>query len=551
MAGGAPAPKRAPRAGRGASELRPIVERLADGIAIIGTDGRILFVNPAAERMFGRPARALVGQEFGFPVVLGETTEIDVVQAGGVTVTAELRVVEIEWEGNPARLVSLRDVTDRKRAEEHARQLERERAARSEAEAANQAKSEFLAMMSHELRTPLNAVIGYSELLDLGIGGKLTDEQRQQIVRIRAAGQHLLGLVNEVLDLAKVEAGQLAVSTSPARASATADAALSIVQPRAEMRGITIHSACDGSAPAVYLADEHRVRQVLVNLLGNAIKFTPTGGRVEVNCGVTRTPDGSARLPAGRDWVYIRVADTGVGIAPELQSAIFEPFTQLSTGHTRASDGSGLGLAISRRLARLMSGDITVRSNPGAGSTFTLWLPAAPADAREGRAYEGPERRTAAQRTRGLAEIGELLLRELESLLESFVGRLRNEATVPGVDRLRFSALADHVASYVADLAGMLIVLDEMAGRPSALLADGTDIQRLVAERHGAQRARLGWTIDALRREYVILREEIERIIQRRGNALPPAAIAEALAVLSRFIAAAEEVGIAVLRRAG
>src|SRR5215216_3163036 len=147
------------------SRLRSIVERMADGVVVVGFDGVIRFANPAAEQLFGRSADELTQTEFGFPAVTGDTAEIDVVRPGGGTVLAELRVVETEWEGEPSRLVSLRDITDRKRAEERAAQLDRERVARAEAEAANHAKSQFLAIMSHELRTPLNAVIGYSELL--------------------------------------------------------------------------------------------------------------------------------------------------------------------------------------------------------------------------------------------------------------------------------------------------------------------------------------------------------------------------------------------------
>src|SRR5438105_323488 len=191
--------------------LRSIVERLADGIVIGDAAGVIRFANPAAQELFGRSHKQLVGTPLGFPVVLGESAEVDVMRPGDGAITTELRVVDVEWGGAPAMLVSLRDITDRKRAAERERQLERERTARAEAEAASQAKSEFLATMSHELRTPLNAVIGYAELLDLGVAGALTTEQRQQVVRIRNSARHLLGLVNEVLDLSKVEAGRLSV----------------------------------------------------------------------------------------------------------------------------------------------------------------------------------------------------------------------------------------------------------------------------------------------------------------------------------------------------
>lgn len=519
---------------------------MADGIIIVGLDGVIRFANPAAEQLFGRSSVSLVGSTFGFPAA-GAKAEIDVIRPGGETVSAELRVVETDWESEPVRLVSLRDITDRRRAEERAAQLERERTARAEAEAANQAKSEFLAVMSHELRTPLNAVIGYAELLDLGIAGRLTPEQRRQVSRIRASGQHLLGLVNEVLDLAKVEAGRLSLEIGVARATETADAALSLVQPGAEARGIEISAQCSGTTDALYSGDEDRVRQILVNLLNNAIKFTEPAGVVHLECGVTEHPDAEARLAHSERWIYLRVQDTGIGIPPEQLSTIFDPFVQVHGGHTRQNDGSGLGLTISRRLARLMGGDLTVRSELGKGSTFTLWL--RPADRALGLAV-GPRASVAGARpVHGLADIGEALVHELELVVTSFVNRLRNDQVAPGVRSLRTSQLADHVGTYIADLAGVLVAVEETGGQPSALIADGTAIQRVVAERHGAQRARLGWTTETLRREWLILKEEIERAIRRRSSDVRGPAFAEAMTIVGRFLEQAEELSCRALTR--
>src|SRR5687768_10613365 len=155
-------------------------------------------------------------------------------------------------------------------------------AARAEAEKANQTKSDFLAVMSHEIRTPINAILGYTQLMEIGISGPVTADQRAQLERVRTSGQHLLGLVNELLDLARVESGQLTVLREPAPAGDAADAALTLMRPQAAAKGITIAERCDGAREAVYLGDEQRVRQIVLNLLSNAVKFTNPGGCVSV-----------------------------------------------------------------------------------------------------------------------------------------------------------------------------------------------------------------------------------------------------------------------------
>jgi signal transduction histidine kinase len=528
-------------------QLRDIVDHLADGIVIVGSDGMIRFANPAAEHLFGRKASTLTGTPFGFALVNGDPAPIDVVRPGGATVAAELRAVEITWEGEPSRLISIRDVTERRRAEERAQALERERAARAEAEAANRAKSDLLATMSHELRTPLNAVLGYAELLDLGIGGQLGPEQHHQVARIRASGQHLLGLVDQVLDLAKVDAGRLTVEIASFPARATADAAAALIQPLAESRGVTFADRSAG-ARVSYVGDEDRVRQILVNLLTNAVKFTESGGNVSLEYGETARPHADARLRGVGPWTFFRISDTGIGIPAEQLTRIFQPFVQVEGGRTRSKDGSGLGLTISRRLARLMGGDVTVRSTLGKGSEFTIWLPSPdkmPTGSVERRVAPAGE----AARLRGLADIGELLLRELEGVLESFVCRLRAECPVPGVGSLKYSQLVDHVAGYVADLGGMLIALEESAGEPTSVLSDAADIHRLVAGRHGAQRARLGWNEEAIRCEYGILREEIVRVVQRSELPVRAEAVGEALGVTRRFLDDAEQASTRALAR--
>ena len=514
--------------------LRQIVERLADGIVIVGDEGKIRFANPAAEALFGRKARELVGEDFGFPLSLGEHTEIEVVRRNGTTVVAELRLVRIDWEGESAVLVSLRDVTDRREADQRAKELAREQRARAEAEAASQAKSEFLAVMSHELRTPLNAILGYAELLDLGLAGPLTDAQRQQLRRIGASGRHLLGLVNEVLDLARVEAGRLTVHHEVRPVTSVVDTALVVAAPLAEERGLTVRAPADAMRGVLFVGDEDRARQILVNLLSNAVKFTPAGGAIAIEVDVVSAPPARTRLHGADQWVQICVRDTGVGIPDDQIDSIFAPFVQAQGGHTRDRDGSGLGLTISRRLARLMGGDITVASEVGKGSTFTLWLPAPGPGQTDEPPAVAPRLSGREPVVQGLTEVGEALLREADAIVDELVARLRHEPSMPGALSLRFTQLADHTATLLADLAETLVIIEDSHGEPSPMLADAAEIQRYVGDRHGAQRARLGWTVEALAREFEIMREEIEHAMHRAFPGEGAGRVGEALAIIRR-----------------
>uniref|UniRef100_UPI00405629BC sensor histidine kinase n=1 Tax=Candidatus Electrothrix sp. TaxID=2170559 RepID=UPI00405629BC len=216
--------------------------------------------------------------------------------------------------------------------------------ARQKADAAARAQSQFLSTMSHEIRTPINAIMGYTDLLQMGVAGSLTPRQDEYLTKAKAASQHLLGLVNDVLDLAKVDAGAMTIRAEPTPLRGTAIGAVSMVEPQASARGIKVeeNSAC--AADAVYCGDEDRVRQILINLLSNAVKFTEPGGRVTVRCRIAVTPPPEAQLEGRGPWVSIEVEDTGVGIPAEQAARVFEPFVQVEGGPVRPKGGTGLGL---------------------------------------------------------------------------------------------------------------------------------------------------------------------------------------------------------------
>ena len=239
--------------------------------------------------------------------------------------------------------------------------VESERRAREDAEQANRTKGMFLATMSHELRTPLNAIAGYAEILSMEIAGPVTSQQQKHLARIIESERHLLALINDVLNFAKIEAGHVLMSIAPVDMRELVAGLEAFVAPLLQSKQLRFEASSDSTCFA--LADEEKVRQIMLNLLSNAIKFTPEHGQITVRC-----VDGDA-------VVEVTVTDTGEGIAPDKLEEIFEPFVQVDTRLTRVHEGVGLGLAISRDLARGMGGELSVRSTVGQGSTFTLALP--------------------------------------------------------------------------------------------------------------------------------------------------------------------------------
>jgi PAS domain S-box-containing protein len=362
--------------------LRLLVHSVKDyAIFMLDPDGYVNSWNEGAERIKGYTEREIVGRHFslfyppGNEALPGRLLQAAArdgrvesegwrVRKDGTLFWADVVITALR--GRRGELVGFtkvtRDLTERREAEQRSMAAARRAA---EAEAANQAKSQFLAAMSHELRTPLNAIAGYVELLEMGIAGPVTEGQQGYLAKIQRSQRHLLGIINDLLNFTRVEAGRIVYDTARVPLRQAIDAIASILEQQAVEKGIalTLASCPDGLAAT---ADGAKLEQIILNLCSNALKFTASGGRVELAC---ERRDGR---------VAVRVSDTGAGIPPEQTERIFEPFVQLGRGLTSRHEGTGLGLAISRDLARGMGGDLTVQSEVGRGSTFTLTLPAAP-----------------------------------------------------------------------------------------------------------------------------------------------------------------------------
>jgi PAS domain S-box-containing protein len=363
--------------------FRLLVHSVRDyGIFMLDPDGRIASWNEGAQRIQGYSADEIIGRHFSTfyteeDLAAGKPAmELEVatregryeeegwrVRRDGTTFWSNVIITALRSEDGA--LVGFakvtRDLTERRAAAERAL-ADARRVGR--AEEANRTKSEFLAAMSHELRTPLNAIGGYVELIEMGIHGPVTEEQRKALERVQQSQRHLLSIITDLLNYSRIEAGQVTYAISTVPMHDVVDAVFPLLEPQAAGKDITlVHGPCQAGLDVH--ADRLKAQQIVLNLLSNAVKFTLAGGRVEVGCS------------AEADRVRVTVRDTGPGIPPEMQGAIFEPFIQLGRSLTSAHEGTGLGLAISRDLARAMGGDITVQSVVDEGSTFTLSLPSA------------------------------------------------------------------------------------------------------------------------------------------------------------------------------
>jgi PAS domain S-box-containing protein len=339
------------------AELSAWEFRPGDPIAVELAMGRTVVINDIYDQPWlpaARLERGTAGAMVGVPLIVRERVYGACFAAHFTSSGRKFDAAQVKRFEGVVRLFSLAC-----ESADHHKQAQR---LLEEARAANRHKSAFLANMSHELRTPLNAIIGFSEVLGDKIFGGLNDKQAEYITDIHGSGQHLLSLINDILDLSKIEAGRLELSPAEFDLPETCDNALVLMKERANRGGVTLHKELEEDI-GVITADERKVKQVLINLLTNAVKFTGEGGSVTL------------RGRYSGDEVVISVIDTGIGIEKEDRELVFQEFRQVDSEHTRKHEGTGLGLALSKRLVELHGGRIWVESEPGQGSTFTFTLP--------------------------------------------------------------------------------------------------------------------------------------------------------------------------------
>jgi PAS domain S-box-containing protein len=357
------------------ARYRDLLESVPDAIVIVDESGRVVLFNGQAERVFGHARAEVVGTSiesllparyrdahlghrlryFRTPQVrsMGAGLELYGLRRDGHEFPVEISLSPLRTDDGTFVISAIRDISDRKRVEVELQQKN------AELQVANQAKDRFLATMSHELRTPLNAIIGFTGLLLMRLSGMLTAEQERQLTIVKQSGEHLLSLINDLLDLARVQAGMLQLSPEPVDASALLREVHASLVPIAQAKSLAFE--VDAAAgPVTVRTDRRALRQILINLTNNAIKFTDAG-RVTLSL----TPRDGA--------VAFEVTDTGVGISEADRQRLFAAFTQVGDPRRRP-EGTGMGLHLSARLAEMLGGRIEVQSTPGAGSRFTLVL---------------------------------------------------------------------------------------------------------------------------------------------------------------------------------
>ncbi len=390
-----------PSAVEAEQRFRELLEAAPDAILQVDGEGRIILLNHMTEQMFGYTREELLGApaEILVPVemraahaghrfryadhpttrAMGSGLVLEAVRKDGTRFPVEISLSPSVSEAGFRATAIVRDITARKRAEDQLRAVQerytrqladhnQELALRNrEVERANRLKTEFLASMSHELRTPLHTIIGFSELLAEQIQGPLNEKQRRFVDHIHRDSLHLLELINDILDLSRIESGRIEMHPEPLELAGVVEESLNVIRPLGQSKALTIqaHLTPPGEGEMLGVqADPLRLKQILMNLLSNAVKFTPEGGRIEV----------AARQMG--ELVEISVADTGVGIPAEEHEAIFDIFHQAGATTKGVREGTGLGLAITRRLVQEHGGTIVVDSEPGKGSRFTFTIPA-------------------------------------------------------------------------------------------------------------------------------------------------------------------------------